>query len=52
MPAVRGRKLFSDGNVDGVAVDPNNSSHVVAVTYNGQLDESLNDGCLLERLVG
>ena len=32
------------GSVSGVAVDPNNSSHVIATQGGGQLDESLNDG--------
>ena len=45
-------EAISDGTVYGVAVDPDNSSHVVAVTYNGQLDESSQRRLLLERLVG
>ena len=38
-------EMISDGTVQGVAAnDPNNSSHVMAVNYNGNLNESLNAG--------
>ena len=34
----------SDGPIDSVAVDPSNPNEIIAVTYNGNLDESLNGG--------